>query len=110
MSTQTRIIAAREYPRAAIKSPLGEPTAKPGVTAERRTSEMNGHPVVEVEIRARPRWLRCTLAPHAAEVSILRPEARYHRIVFTVPEWDVFLADVKAGRYDVATKRWSRTP
>ncbi len=67
----------------------------------RRASELNGRPVVEVQVRCRPRWLRCTVAPHAAEVSVLRPESRYHRLVFTVSEWDAFLADVKAGLYDV---------
>ena len=33
--------------------------------------------------------------------AIFRPESRYHRLVFTVPEWDAFLADVKTGLYDV---------
>jgi hypothetical protein len=93
-------IAAEEHARDVMAS-QEKPTAKPGLTAQRCTSELNGHPVVEVEVRARPRWLRCALAPHAAEVSILRPESRYHRLVFTVPEWDAFLSDVKAGRYDL---------
>jgi hypothetical protein len=71
------------------------------IATERRVSELNGRPVVEVQVRARPRWLRCATAPHAAEVSVLRPENRYHRLVFTVPEWDAFLVDVKAGLFDV---------
>jgi hypothetical protein len=71
------------------------------VSVERRTSKLNGRPVIEVELRVRPRWLRCALAPHAAELSVLRPESRYHHLVFTVPEWDAFVADVKAGLYDV---------
>ena len=60
--------------------------------------------MVEVEVRDRPRSLRCALAPHAAEVSIFRPESRYHRLVFTVPEWDAFLADVKTAN----TTWWRR--
>ena len=69
--------------------------------ARRRVSELDGRPVVEVQVRTRPQSSRCTAAPHAAEVSLLRPESRYHRLVFTVPEWDSFLVDVKAGLYDV---------
>ena len=69
--------------------------------SERRVSDLNGHPVIEVEVRARPPGLRCTLAPHAIEVSILRPESRFHRLVFTLAEWETFLADVKEGLYDV---------
>jgi hypothetical protein len=57
--------------------------------------------VIEAVVRVRPRSLRCALAPHAAEVAIFRPESRYHRLVFTVHEWDRFLADVKIGLYDV---------
>jgi hypothetical protein len=64
-------------------------------------SEMGGHPVIKVEVRARPLEARCALAPHTTEVSVLRPESRFHRLVFTVPEWNAFLADVKAGLYDV---------
>jgi hypothetical protein len=101
VSAEIRAIATEEHARAVTKAPQDEPAARPDLTAERRTSGLNGRPVVEVEVRARPRWLRCALAPHAAEVSILRPESRYHRLVFTVPEWDAFLADVKAGLYDV---------
>lgn len=101
MLVETGVIADDGHARAMIKPPQGKSTARPGLTAERRTSELDGLPVVEVEVRDRPRWLRCALAPHAAEVAILRPESRYHRLVFTVPEWDAFLGDVKAGFYDV---------
>jgi hypothetical protein len=72
-----------------------------GATIKRRTSQVEGRPVIEVDIRTRAVWLRCASAPHAMEVLVLRPESRYHRLVFTVPEWDAFLADVKAGLYDV---------
>jgi hypothetical protein len=67
------------------------------------TSQLKGRLVVVAQVRARPPWLRCALAPHAAEVSIFRPEARYHRLVFTLPEWDTFLTDVKTGLYDVVS-------
>ena len=89
--------------RARTKVPWDETAAKPDQTLERRTSELNGRLVVEVKVRARAPWLRCALAPHATEVSIFRPESRYHRLVFTVPEWDTFLADVKTGLYDVVS-------
>jgi len=92
---------AEEHARGVTEAPQNKPAARPDLIAERRTSELNGRPVVEVEVRTRPRWLRCASAPHAAEVSVLRRESRYHRLVFTVAEWDAFLADVKAGRYDV---------
>jgi hypothetical protein len=95
--------AAEGRTRAATKVPRDETAARPGLTLERRTSELNGRLVVEVEVRARPPWLRCALAPHAAEVSIFRPESRYHRLVFTALEWDTFLADVKTGLYDVVS-------
>ena len=71
------------------------------MTPKLRMSELDGHPVIKVEVRPRPPGARCTLAPHATEVSVLRPESRFHRLVFTVPEWNTFLADVKAGLYDV---------
>jgi hypothetical protein len=100
-----RAIAAEEHAQVVIKPAQDKPAARHDPTAERRTSELDGRPVVEVEVRARPRRLRCALAPHAAEVAILRPESRYHRLVFTVPEWDAFLADVKAGLYDVVAMR-----
>ena len=74
--------------------------ARPDLANGRRGTALTDFLVVEV--RARPRWLRCALAPHAAEVSIFRPESRYHRLVFTAAEWDAFLADVKSGVYDVA--------
>jgi hypothetical protein len=89
--------------RAGTKVPWDETAARPGQTLERHRSELNGRLVVEVEVRARPPWLRCPLAPHAVEVSIFRPESRYHRLVFTVPEWNTFLADVKTGLYDVVS-------
>lgn len=86
---------------AEVGSVVAEEHANGGIPAGQRVSEMNGRPVVEVQVRTRPRWLRCAVAPHAAEVSLLRPESRYHRLVFTVPEWNAFLMDVKAGMYDV---------
>jgi hypothetical protein len=88
VSAKSRAVVADEHARGSM-------------TAERRSSELNGRPVIEVELRVRPRWLRCALAPHAAEVLVLRPESRYHHLVFTVLEWDTFVADVKAGLYDV---------
>jgi hypothetical protein len=93
--------AAKGRTRAETKVPWDETAARPGRTLKRGRSELNGRLVVEVEVRTRPLWLRCALAPHAAEVSIFRPESRYHRLVFTVPEWDTFLADVRTGLYDV---------
>ena len=70
-------------------------------TIKRRASQLEGRPVIEVDVRIRAAWLRCASAPHAMEVLVLRPESRYRRLVFTVPEWEAFLADVKAGLYDV---------
>jgi len=64
--------------------------------------DLNARALVEVEVRARPAWSRCDSAPHAIEVAVFRPESRYHRLVFTAPEWDIFLTDVKAGLYNVA--------
>ena len=95
--------AAEGRTRAGTKVLQDETTARPGLTLEPCTSELNGRLVIEVEVHARPPWLRCALAPHAAEVSIFRPESRYHRLVFTVLEWDTFLADVKTGLYDVVS-------
>jgi hypothetical protein len=80
-----------------VAEELGDGSIAAGV----RLSELNGRPVIEVQVRTRPQSLRCTVAPHAAEVSVLRPGSRYHRLVFTVPEWDAFLGDVKAGLYDL---------
>ena len=99
----SRSVAVKGRARAGTKVPRDAPAAGPDLTIERRRSELNGRLMVEVEVRARAPWLRCALAPHAAEVSIFRPESRYHRLVFTVPEWDTFLADVKTGLYDVAS-------
>lgn len=95
--------AAKGRTRAGTKVPWDETAAKPDQTLDRRGSELNGRLVVAVDVRARAPWLRCALAPHATEVSIFRPESRYHRLVFTVPEWDTFLADVKTGLYDVVS-------
>ena len=72
-----------------------------GSAAKRPMSDLNASAVVEVEVRARPAWSRCASAPHALEVAVFRPEARYHRLVFAAPEWNTFLADVKAGLYNV---------
>jgi hypothetical protein len=102
MSAEKRAGAAKARPGSATTIPRGKSTANPNPTLDRRRSEFNGRLVIEAEVRARPRSLRCALAPHAAEVSIFRPESRYHRLVFTVPEWDTFLTDVKTGLYDVA--------
>lgn len=71
-----------------------------GASIERRMSYLDGRPVIEVDIRARPRWLWCDTASHAIEVAVLRPESRYRRLVFTISEWNAFLVDVKAGLYD----------
>jgi hypothetical protein len=89
MSVMIRVVAAEDdrKNRAAVKQPM---------------SDLNARPVVEVEVRARPGWSRCASAPHAVEVAVFRPESRYHRLVFTAPEWDTFLTDVKAGLHDVA--------
>ena len=101
MSADIRAAAAKWHTRAGTKVPSDKTADKPDRTLARRRSELNGRLVVEVEVRARPQWLRCALAPHGAEVSIFRPESPYHRLVFTVPEWDTFLADVKTGLYDL---------
>ena len=85
------------------KDPQAKSARLPDPTLERRTSALDGRVVVEVTLRTRSQWLRCAQAPHAAEVSVFRPESRYHRLVFTVPEWDTFLADVKTGLYDVVS-------
>jgi hypothetical protein len=88
MSVMISVAASRD-PRkesAAVKQPM---------------SAVNGRAAVEVEVRARPGWSRCASAPHAVEVAVFRPESRYHRLVFTAPEWDAFLSDVKAGLYSV---------
>lgn len=87
MSVMIRTIAAGDHRRdGAVKQPM---------------SDLNARTVVEVEVRARPEWSRCASAPHAVEVAVFRPESRYHRLVFTAPEWDIFLADVKTGVYNV---------
>jgi hypothetical protein len=88
MSVMISVIAAEDHRKdsTAVKQPM---------------SDLNARAVVEVEVRARPGWSRCASAPHAIEVAVFRPESRYHRLVFTAPEWDTFLADVKAGLYDV---------
>jgi hypothetical protein len=88
MSVMIRVVAAEDDGKgsAAVKRPM---------------SDLNARPVVEVEVRARPGWSRCASAPHAIEVAVFRPESRYHRLVFTAPEWDTFLADVRAGLHDV---------
>jgi hypothetical protein len=101
MSAELDADAAEERSEAATKSVRGILTASPDSSLDRRSSELNGRLVIEAVVRSRPRSLRCTLAPHAAEVSVFRPESRYHRLVFTMPEWDKFLADVKTGRYDM---------
>lgn len=87
MSVMIRVVAAGDHRKdsTAVKHPM---------------SDLNARAVVEVEIRARPGWSRCASAPHATEVAVFRPESRYHRLVFTAPEWDTFLADVKAGLYN----------
>lgn len=101
MAAEIRAGAAKARARTATKIPRGRSTTTPDSTIDRRSSELNGRSVIEAEVRVRPRSLRCALAPHAAEVSIFRPGSQYHRLVFTVPEWDRFLADVKMGLYDV---------
>jgi hypothetical protein len=93
-------------PGSGMKNPRHRTAALLGVTLDRRRSELNGRPVVEVEMRLRPRTSRCLLAPNAAEISIFRPESRYHRLVLTAHEWAAFLADAKTGRYDVRTETW----
>jgi hypothetical protein len=87
MSVMIRVVAVEDHRKdsTAVKQPM---------------SDLNARAVVEVEVRARPGWSRCASAPHAIEVAVFRPESRYHRLVFTAPEWDTFLADVKAGLYD----------
>jgi hypothetical protein len=89
--------------RTGAKFARNETVAGPELALKRHMSELDRRLVVEVEVRARPPWLRCALAPHAAEVWIFRAESRYHRLVFTVHEWDAFVADVKTGLYDVAS-------
>jgi hypothetical protein len=88
MSVMIRVVAAGDHRKdsTAVKQP---------------SPDLNVRAVVEVEVRARPAWSRCASAPHAIEVAVFRPESRYHRLVFTVPEWGTFLADVKAGLYNV---------
>jgi hypothetical protein len=89
-----------------IEHPPDATAALLGMTIDRRRSDLDSRSVVEVEIRVRPRSSRCLLAPHAAEVSIFRPDSRYHRLVLTASEWAAFLADVKTGGYDIKTEAW----
>jgi hypothetical protein len=103
VSTELRVGAPKARAGATARIPRGKSTASSDPTVDRRRSELNGRLVIEAEVRVRPRSSRCAMAPHAAEVSIYRPDSRYHRLVFTVPEWDRFLADVKMGLYDVVT-------
>ena len=79
-----------------VRATVAEEHGDGSIPAGRRVSELNGRPVVEVQVRTRPRWFRCPVAQHTAEVSVLRPESRYHRLVFTVPEWDAFLGPFSA--------------
>ena len=74
---------------------------KDSTAVKQPMSDLNARAVVEVEVRARPGWSRCASVPHAIEVAVFRPESRYHRLVFSAPEWDTFLTDIKAGLYDV---------
>lgn len=101
MSVAIRAATVERRTQAGKKAPREETAARPDLPIKRRRPELDGHLVVEV--RARPLWPRCALAPHAAEVLIFRPESRYHRLVFTVSEWETFLAEVKTGLYDVAS-------
>ncbi len=87
MSVMIRVFAAGDHRK--DSTPVKQPV-----------SDLNARAVVEVEVRARPGWSRCASAPHAIEVAVFRPESRYHRLVFTAPEWDTFLADVKAGLHN----------
>jgi len=89
-----------------LKTPEDRAAATPGLAVDKRRSELQGRPVLEVEIRTRPTSARCALAPQVADVSIFRPDSRYHRLVLTVHEWVAFLADVRSGRYDVSTETW----
>ena len=70
----------------------------PYPTLDRRSSELNGRLVIEAEVQSPAPFVE--VRPGAARRGSLnlRPESRYHRLVFTVPEWDRFLADVKTGR------------
>jgi hypothetical protein len=101
MSVKIRAAAVKGVTESGTRIQQDKIGAGPDLTLGRRRSALNGRLVVEIEVRARPRWLRCALAPHAAEVWIFRPESLYHRLVFTMSEWDTFLADVKKGLYDV---------
>ena len=84
-----------------IRTVTAEDHRKDGTAVKQPMPDPNAQAVVEVEVRARPGWSRCASAPHAIEVAVFRPESRYHRLVFTAPEWGTFLADVKAGLYNV---------
>ena len=88
MSVIIRVVAAGDHrkDRTAVKQPM---------------SDLNVRAVVEVEARTRPTWSRCASAPHSIEVAVFRPESRYHRLVFTAPEWATFVANVRAGLYNV---------
>ena len=68
---------------------------------EIRQAEVDGQPVIEIQVRGRPPWSQGPLSPLPAEVVLLRPQARWHRLVFTVPEWNAFLDGAKKGLYDV---------
>jgi hypothetical protein len=70
--------------------------------SETRCTELDGRPVAVVQVRDRPRWARGATAPHSAEVIVSRPDAPYHRLVFTPAEWAAFVADVKAEVFDLA--------
>ena len=106
MSAESRTVVAGRHTGSGTNAPGCKTALTDGLTLDRRRSELAGISVVEVEIRERPRSSRCALAPHAAEVSIFRKESRYHRLVLTMADWLAFLADVKAGHYDVATTPW----
>ena len=84
-----------------LRAAAAEEHLKGSGIVKRCVSDLDGQAVVEVEVRARPRWSRCASAPYAIEVSVFRSESRYHRLVFTAPEWAAFLADVKADLYNV---------
>lgn len=66
-----------------------------------RQAELNGQPVIEIQVRDRPPWSRGSLSPQPAEVVLLRPQSPFHRLVLTVPEWNAFLAGAKEGLYDI---------
>jgi hypothetical protein len=80
------------------------------MSTERRSTEVDGRAAVTVAARDREPWSRCELAPHALEITIAKPSSPYHGLSFTPDEWAAFLADAKAGTFDLAESEPEAAP